>query len=584
MTPNQGSTEREVLAGFIAGVLILLGTLSMTWISAARYLDSTRQARRSVDALSDISNLRASFGEFMESQYGWLMTGERTFLDERQAATDSLETLSGRLLQRTPEETAEVRELIDAMRTVVAAMGDLAAPADAATFAAAHEQAEHVRSLLAIARQREQARFDRDVIAARAARFWVPITMVVAALSMLIVMSMLLWRIRRHIRERRSAQRDLEAANQLLESLIENIPAMVFAKDARDLRFVRFNRGGESLMGVRREDVLGKTDRDLFPHGMAENFISKDRETLAQHGVIDIPEEELVSLTHGRRILHTSKVPIRGEDGQPILLLGIAHDITERKAAERRIVALNEELIRQAQLLQSSNQELESFCYSVSHDLRAPLRAINGYARLLERNYGSRLDDEGARFLSTICSACERMAHLIDDLLEFSRLGRQTLQLEPVDMASMVSKVIDDTMEGREVTPPVIETLPLPPVNGDRGLLHLVWLNLIDNAIKYTTGMESPRIRIDAEIVGDEVIYSVTDNGIGFDMRYAEKLFGVFQRLHSDAKYPGTGVGLAIAHRIIARHGGRIWARSEPGRGTTFSFAIPANVPLAQAS
>jgi PAS domain S-box-containing protein len=584
MTANQGSTEREVLAGFIAGVLILLGTLSMTWISAARYLDSTRQARRSVDALSDISNLRASFGEFMESQYGWLMTGERTFLDERQAATDSLETLSGRLLQRTPEETAEVRELIDAMRTVVAAMGDLAAPADAATFAAAHEQAEHVRSLLAIARQREQARFDRDVIAARAARFWVPITMVVAALSMLIVMSMLLWRIRRHIRERRSAQRDLEAANQLLESLIENIPAMVFAKDARDLRFVRFNRGGESLMGVRREDVLGKTDRDLFPPGMAENFISKDRETLAQHGVIDIPEEELVSLTHGRRILHTSKVPIRGEDGQPILLLGIAHDITERKAAERRIVALNEELIRQAQLLQSSNQELESFCYSVSHDLRAPLRAINGYARLLERNYGSRLDDEGARFLSTICSACERMAHLIDDLLEFSRLGRQTLQLEPVDMASMVSKVIDDTMEGREVAPPVIETLPLPPVNGDRGLLHLVWLNLIDNAIKYTTGMESPRIRIDAEVVGDEVIYSVTDNGIGFDMRYAEKLFGVFQRLHSDAKYPGTGVGLAIAHRIIARHGGRIWARSEPGRGTTFSFAIPANVPLAQAS
>jgi signal transduction histidine kinase len=121
-------------------------------------------------------------------------------------------------------------------------------------------------------------------------------------------------------------------------------------------------------------------------------------------------------------------------------------------------------------------------------------------------------------------------------------------------------------------------------VNGDRGLLHLVWLNLIDNAIKYTTGMESPRIRIDAEVVGDEVIYSVTDNGIGFDMRYAEKLFGVFQRLHSDAKYPGTGVGLAIAHRIIARHGGRIWARSEPGRGTTFSFAIPANVPLAQAS
>ncbi|HMN43733.1 MAG TPA: ATP-binding protein [Povalibacter sp.] len=581
MAANQWLTERKMLAGFIAGALFLLGTLSGAWMSAAGFVDSARQARRSMESVTRVASLRASFGEFMEGQYGWLGTGDRAFLDERNEAAESLATLSDRLLQRIPEASADrqanARELVDAIRVQVVAMQAIDAPATAAALSQMREGSAHVRSLLGAAQQSEQALYERDIAAARTYRFWVPVTLVVAASSMLAVLGLLLWGIRRHFHERKAAERNLEAANQLLESLLENIPAMVFAKDAKDLRFVRINRRGESLLGMQREHLLGKTDRDLFPPDQAEHFIDKDRETLAQGDVIDIPEEEIDSVSHGRRVLHTFKVPIRDENDRPILLLGISLDITEQKAAERRIVALNEELIRQAQLLQSSNQELESFCYSVSHDLRAPLRAINGYARLLEQDYGSRFDAEGNRFLRTICTACERMARLIDDLLEFSRLGRQTLQLEPVDMTSMVSKVIDDTMEGRDTPPPAIDARPLPPVHGDRGLLHLVWLNLIDNAVKYTTGVDSPQISIDAQVSGGEVVYSVTDNGIGFDMQYADKLFGVFQRLHSDTKYPGTGVGLAIAHRIVARHGGRIWARSEPGCGATFSFAIPAN-------
>jgi PAS domain S-box-containing protein len=569
-----------MLAGFVVGAAILLGTLSGAWISAARFVDAVKQVRRSMEVVSTIDRMRTAFGELMENHYGWLGTGDPTYLAERRAAAHSIDALGARLLQRIPadavERRASAQALIDATQSHLAMVSTTEAiPLADAPWRNIHAGAERVRSLFTAVQEREQSLYAVETASARRYSFWVRATVIVAATAMLLVLGALLWRIRRDMRQRHAVEGRLESANQLLESLFENIPAMVFAKDASDLRFIRINRTGESLLGVRRENLLGKTDRDFFPTDQAEHFIAKDRETLAQGDVVDIPEEEIDSVRLGRRTLHTYKVPIRAEDGRPDLLLGISLDITEQKAAERRIVALNEELTRQAQMLQSSNEELESFCYSVSHDLRAPLRAINGYARLLEQEYAQRLDTEGTRYLRTICTACARMARLIDDLLEFSRLGRQTLRVEPIDMSSMVDRVIGDTIEGRDAPPPAIETNPLPAIQGDRNLLHLVWLNLIDNAVKYTTGVESPQISIDAEMAGDEVVYSVTDNGVGFDMQYADKLFGVFQRLHSDARYPGTGVGLAIVHRIVARHGGRIWARSEPGHGATFSFAMP---------
>lgn len=406
---------------------------------------------------------------------------------------------------------------------------------------------------------------------------WLYALAALATITCATALGWLVWRIRQDLQQRRTAESRLQQANRFLESLLENIPAMVFAKDAQDLRFVRFNRAGERLLGYSRDELIGKGDRDLFPE-QADAFNEMDHKVLSQGDIVEIPEEEIDTRTRGRRILHTYKVPVCDEAGTPKLLLGISMDVTEQKAAERRIIALNAELTRQTELLQSSNQELEAFCYSVSHDLRTPLRAINGYARLLQEEYGPRFDAEGARFLRTICNACERMAQLIDDLLEFSRIGRQTLEDEPVDMTAVVRKVVSDALEGRQAPQPVILAGDLPPVRGDRSMLHLAWLNLIDNAIKYTSAVKAARITIEAEVSGNEIVYSVRDNGIGFDMQYSDKLFGVFERLHSNAEYPGTGVGLAIAHRIIARHGGRIWASSEPGGGATFSFALPVEV------
>ena len=242
--------------------------------------------------------------------------------------------------------------------------------------------------------------------------------------------------------------------------------------------------------------------------------------------------------------------------------------VTVQKEAE---MALAE---RTAQL-EISNKELESFSYSISHDLRAPLRAIDGFGMILEEDYAQQLDDEGRRLLTTIRENSRRMGQLIDDLLAFSRLNHIPLAATLVDVNSMVREVIEEIAPGGEAPAVEFDVDRLPMAYGDRGLLRQVWINLLSNAIKYSAKQSSPRIEVRSRIEGAEVIYSIRDNGVGFDMKYVDKLFGVFQRLHSATEFSGTGVGLAIVKRIIARHRGRIWATGTLSDGAEFSFSLP---------
>jgi len=223
--------------------------------------------------------------------------------------------------------------------------------------------------------------------------------------------------------------------------------------------------------------------------------------------------------------------------------------------------------------LEAANHELESFSYSVSHDLRAPLRAIDGYARMLDEDYAERLDAEGRRLIAVVRSNAKKMGQLIDDLLGFSRLGRQELLKRPVDMSALVKEVVQELDPGRAAH---IELGELPAAAADRALLKQAWLNLVGNALKYSAKRADPRIELGARREAHESVYWVRDNGVGFDMRYAEKLFGVFQRLHTSAEFPGTGVGLAIVQRVVNRHGGRVWAEGRPGEGATFFFSLPS--------
>ncbi|HUL72782.1 MAG TPA: ATP-binding protein [Vicinamibacterales bacterium] len=230
------------------------------------------------------------------------------------------------------------------------------------------------------------------------------------------------------------------------------------------------------------------------------------------------------------------------------------------------------ELRARTEELETANRELEAFSYSVSHDLRAPLRAIDGYARILEEDHGAGLDDEGRRMLKSVRSAGQQMGRLIDDLLHFSRVNRAEVRRWRVDMAELAREAA--TQPGAE-TRALIEFEDLPPASGDRALLKQVWVNLVSNAVKYSGKRERPLVRIGGHREGGETVYWVRDNGVGFDMRYAAKLFGVFQRLHSAEEFPGTGVGLAIVQRVVVRHGGRVWAESRPGEGACFFFSLP---------
>ena len=256
----------------------------------------------------------------------------------------------------------------------------------------------------------------------------------------------------------------------------------------------------------------------------------------------------------------------------------LMREVTDQVAIAIRQARLLERVQHQAEVLEQRvaerTAELESFTYSVSHDLRSPLRAIDGFSRLLDQEYGAMLDDEGERLLSVIRTSASRMGQLIDDLLALSRLGRQDMRSVPIDMEDLAHRVVEELLRIHDEEAVTIDIQALPHATGDPAMVRTILTNLLSNSFKFSREEEAPRIDVGARQQNGTPVYYVRDNGAGFDMAYADKLFGVFQRLHDDNDFEGTGVGLAIVHRAIARHGGRIWAESTVGEGTTFYFAL----------
>lgn len=235
-----------------------------------------------------------------------------------------------------------------------------------------------------------------------------------------------------------------------------------------------------------------------------------------------------------------------------------------------------EELRRRTMALEQANQELEAFSYSVSHDLRAPLRAIDGFSRVLADEYEGRLDDNGRHYLTTIRRNAIDMGRLIDDILDFSRTAQRQMAPAPVDMAALVREVFEEVRSAAPARTIVLRVGELPPAMGDRAMIRQAVLNLLSNAVKFTSPRDEAVIDVDAFADGREQIYRVRDNGVGFDLQDADRLFGVFERLHAPEQFEGTGIGLAIVKRIVVRHGGRVWADARPGEGATFYFTLPS--------
>ena len=261
--------------------------------------------------------------------------------------------------------------------------------------------------------------------------------------------------------------------------------------------------------------------------------------------------------------------PIRDKDGTIVGSVVVGSDITERKKIEARVLARTAALVE-------ANRELEGYSYSVSHELRTPLRAIDGFTAMISRHLGDLLDHEGRRLLGEVRWNAQRMGQLIDDLLEFSRIGRTDLSLTSVDMTAAARAALAQVKSAPGIPARASMLVgDLPDAYGDAGLLRRVWRSLLSNAVKFSGGRKEPEIHVEGSIQGDEVVYRVRDNGVGFDMKYVAKLFGIFHRLQGIHEYEGTGVGLALVRRIVVRHGGRVWAEGELDRGATFSFALP---------
>ena len=382
--------------------------------------------------------------------------------------------------------------------------------------------------------------------------------------------------IARDISRRKQTENDLRYKEILLEEMgrIAKIGAWEFKPQTGE---------GTWTDEVARIHDLDPSEKTSLPKGLA--YYKGSSKIVIEKAVQDAVilgkpydlELELISAKNVEKWVHTVGHPVV-EDGKVVLVRGSFQDITDRKRTDLELETFRrhlEELVSERTTqLEAANKELEAFSYSVSHDLRAPLRAVDGYTRILSEDYGALLDDEGRRVCGIISDSAREMGRLIDDLLAFSRVGRSAMKPSPVDMATMANSIFFEFITEIERQRIDWRVGPLPHAVADPMLMRQVWMNLLTNAVKFTSKKERAIIEVMSHQETDDIIYCVRDNGVGFDMRYADKLFGVFQRLHSMKEFPGTGVGLAIVQRIVHRHGGRVWATGEIDSGATFCFSL----------
>ena len=375
--------------------------------------------------------------------------------------------------------------------------------------------------------------------------------------------------------EKKKYEAELAQTKAMFEGLFEYAPDAILIVN-HEGRIIQANRQAESLFGYTRDELVDMDHDILVP----QRFMAKHHEQ----------RMEYMSKPHIRHMGTGLELYGRRQDGSEfpvdialgpmpmkddIVALAVVRDFTERKKSEEQFIELNKKLNDNVVQLEAANKELEAFSYSVSHDLRAPLRHMWGFAEGLQKRLAGNPNEKTHFYRNSIIEASERLGQLIDDLLSFSQIGRTELQKRKVSLNALVREVIRELtieLKDRKISWEINE---LPDVIGDRALLRLVIVNLLSNAVKFTGTRVEAEIRIKCKDEEDVFTFSVSDNGVGFDMENADRLFGVFQRLHPRSEFEGTGIDLANVQRIIARHGGRVWAEGVVGQGATVHFILP---------
>lgn len=572
---------------FTAGVTLALAVLAgITWTA----YDSLRGAESSAygilhaaRALAECEELLSEVKAAESAQRGYVFTGNPRFLQEYETVRRGL-----------PRHIAELRELVhDADAAALAGLeralderldalddgivlkrerrspGELTELVSGRGATAMVTVRERVHELRTAQKDRLGAHTAAWKRQSRASALSVGTGSALAFVALLGALAL----IRRELTAREAAQRRAEDYGRELEDLYDHAPCGYHSLDARG-RFVRINETELRWLGYAREELLGTPFVALLtPDGQAT--FERRFPAFMRDGAVSDLEFDLRRRDGSVLPVSLAATALRDARGEFVASRSTLFDITARRAAEAKARELHAALDRRNAELTAANEELESFSYSVSHDLRVPLRAIDGYSRMLEEDLGDRLAGDDRRRLSVIRDSVQRMGQLIDDLLAFSRYGRKALALGPVDMMQLVREACARIDEGGASLAPILTVEPLPEAWGDPALLREVWTNLLSNAVKFSAGRTAPAVRVSGCRGERGSLYRVRDNGAGFDMRYVDKLFGVFQRLHGQHEFPGTGVGLAIVKRIVTRHGGRVWAQGKLDQGAEFQFVLP---------
>jgi PAS domain S-box-containing protein len=605
------SIERTILSSFMAGltVLGLLGVLS--WYAATRAVDTSRRVAESQETIRLLHDFHAQMYRAFTNQRGFLLTGGEVLRERRNDAVHRAGEVLGAL------ERAGARALpssdLTRLRGLVAERAAHFAQVDRIESGQGRQRAIEafalvdpeatVSAVIGSALAEEGRRLAERESAERATLRSMYAAFAGIGLALVLGMALIFRRVRGELQRRECSETLLREASERLERALGASRMALWESDLRT-DCICFDRRLDDPTGEMRlptclpareaRELIFPGERDHVGEAVAQAVSGAHDEWSAEHRMRGPRGEWLWVLSRGRVTERDAG------DGRALRISGTSVDITERKLAEERLQALSEALEqrvdeRTAQVralleelrrlnaglerrvaertaeLDAANRELGAFSYSVSHDLHAPIRAINGFARMLEESDGERLSAEGRRLLEVILANSLRMGRLVDDLLRLSRAGRDALKVEELDVTAMASRVADEL---RASYPRArIHIAAVPPARADRALLERVLVNLLGNALKYSALRPDPEVEFGAVPINGGVAYFVRDNGVGFEPQFAARLFEPFQRLHG-AEFEGSGIGLAIVRRIVERHGGRIRAEGAPGEGATFYFML----------
>lgn len=563
--------DKRIIAGFAIAFVLISVTMFFSYRNMVQFRSVSLDVAHTHRVLFEIEKIYAQVLEIESNRRGFMLYNDSSFRVTYQEKIgsvgrelDNLQLLvadNPRQLQRLDTLRQLIRQKIDL--GVSSMEGEsVVAPAGGPN----RDSLRGKRIVEAIRRTTERMKkIEQDLLerrmeqASSSNRQFYKLYLAFGLITLLIFVSVLLI-VRGRMKERIKAEAVLKARSDYIQDLYDNAPCGYHSIDA-DGVFVEANATFLRWLGYEKEELLHqKTFRELLTDDGKKLFDATFSD-FKKNGTVNGLEFELVDKEGDTLPVMLSSRAVYDSNGRYQKDRATTFDITLRKQAEEKARFLN--------------AELEAFSYSVSHDLRAPLRSIDSYTKILLEEHGKRLDDEGRRLLSVVLKNSARMTQLIDDLLDFSRVGRKELIKSEFSMQRLVEVVVDEMelrKNGRKVT---LDSQVDKLAWGDKNTIRQVWYNLISNAVKYSSKSPKIKIEIGTYTEGDKDIFFVKDNGVGFDMAYYHKLFGVFQRLHSSREFDGTGVGLALCQRIVNRHEGEMWATSELGKGATFYFSLP---------